>query len=60
MIIPTNAMFSVLLDELKGLQGYAVQFRYPGRTATKEDAREAVKMVKGVRKFMRGQFGLPE
>lgn len=42
------------------LNPYAVEFRYPGEGATDEEAREAVKAVKTVRRFVRDKLGLPE
>ena len=36
----------------------AVQFRYPGEMATKEDARAALQALKTVRAFVRSKLGL--
>jgi len=42
------------------LEGYAVEFRYPGRFASKEDAKTAYNSTKSVRKWIRPKLGLPE
>ncbi len=43
---------------LRELTDFAVEFRYPGESAEKEDARDAVKTCKEIRKLMRQQLGL--
>jgi HEPN domain-containing protein len=43
---------------LKNLNDYAVIFRYPGENAEREEAREALKTAREVRKFLRKIFGL--
>ena len=53
-------MINVLTDDLKVLQGYAVQFRYPGQKATKEDAYEAFRIAINIRAFIRRQLGFPQ
>jgi hypothetical protein len=39
----------------KGLNKYAVEFRYPGEVAVKDDAREA---MKAVREMLRQRLGI--
>ncbi len=53
-----DSTFSLITDPLKLLFVYAVDIRYPGMTATKEDAREAVAAMKQVRTFVRARLGL--
>jgi len=42
----------------KYLKDYAVDIRYPGETATKDEARAAVKAMQAVRAFVRPKLGL--
>ncbi len=49
--------FDLVADSLLTLNFYAVDFRYPGLTATEEEAREAVAAMKQVRKFVRQRLG---
>ncbi len=41
------------------LNPYAIGYRYPGLTATKADAKAAIKDCKGVRRVIRTALGLP-
>ncbi|MGH9939214.1 MAG: HEPN domain-containing protein, partial [Blastocatellia bacterium] len=50
---------SVLRANLKYLSGFSVDIRYPDATATKTDARKAIKICRDVRKVIRTAFGLP-
>jgi len=40
------------------MEGYAVQFRYPGLSADKSEAKEALQASDQVRAFVRGKLGL--
>ncbi len=42
------------------LEGYAVQYRYPGIKAEKSDAKIVILTVDIIRKFMRRKFGISE
>ena len=53
-----DGTFELQRDLLKDLTRYAVQFRYPGEMATKEDARAAIKAMRTVRAFVRPYLGL--
>jgi len=53
-----DATFELQRDLLKDLTKYAVEYRYPGEMAIKEDARAALHAVKIVRTFMRQKLGL--
>jgi HEPN domain-containing protein len=50
--------FNVIQSQLNILEGYAIQFRYPGQTASLQDAKDAVKALKETRLFIRLQLGL--
>ena len=39
------------------LNRYAVDFRYPGESATREEAKEAVYIMQGLRELMRKALG---
>ena len=58
-ITPTYPDFEFTRDVLLLLNDYAVDFRYPGATATREDARAAIKAMRSVRNFIRQKLGLP-
>ena len=57
LIIPVSPEFELIRDLLLLLNDYAVDFRYPGEIATKEEARAAVKAMRAVRTFIRGKLG---
>ncbi len=47
-----------LIDDLiHVLNPYGIDIRYPGSEATTEEAKEAVKAMKEVRKFVRAKLG---
>lgn len=45
-------------DMLSTLSQYAVEFRYPGESATKKDAKQAVKQIKQLRNIFRERMAL--
>lgn len=45
-------------QELNTLNDYSVQVRYPGENPTVEDAREALRIAKKVRSFVRKFLGV--
>ncbi len=53
-----NKNFLFIQSDLSQLEGYSVQFRYPGQTAEKIDAQHAIKSAKVVRQFLRVFFNL--
>ena len=53
-----DPIFESIKTELNILEGYAVQFRYPGITADKADAQLAYKNTLLTRIFVRNQLGL--
>jgi HEPN domain-containing protein len=50
--------FQLIRDELNTLEGYAVQFRYPGTTAEKEEAKSAYHTAVLIREFIRSHLGI--
>ena len=54
-----DPLMDILRPDLRILNPFSVQFRYPGETATLKESKTAVKTVKKVRKFFRKKFGLP-
>lgn len=50
--------YQLLQPDLNVLENYAVQFRYPGQSAEKLDAKEAIRAAKAVRAFIRKKLGL--
>ena len=47
-----DGTFDLVRLDLEMLNAYAVEIRYPGETATKEDAREAVHAARRVKQFV--------
>jgi HEPN domain-containing protein len=58
LILPVEPSWSVLRSELIVLTDFAVDYRYPGSSATKTDAKDAVKRCGTVRRVIRHSFGL--
>ncbi|MBM3130542.1 MAG: HEPN domain-containing protein [Chloroflexi bacterium] len=54
--LPYDGTLELHRDLLKDLTRYAVEFRYPGESATKEDARTALHHAKTLRAFLRPKF----
>jgi HEPN domain-containing protein len=50
--------FIVIQSDANVLEGYAVQFRYPGLSANKTDAKAALTAAEQVCTFIRKKFGL--
>ncbi len=59
LLLPTHSLWAALQPALDTLSVYAVDFRYPGDSADKEEAREAVKLCRSVREIVRLSLGLP-
>ena len=53
-----DSSFEMLRADLVTMERYAVQGRYPGETAEKEDAQSAYAAAGTVRKFIRQKLGL--
>ena len=58
LCLQADGTFALITDPLKLLYLYAVDIRYPGLTATKEDAQGAIVAMKQVRQFVRARLGL--
>jgi HEPN domain-containing protein len=54
-----DGTFELQRDLLKDLTKYAVEFRYPGELATRDDARTIFQAMRAVRAFVRQKLGLP-
>lgn len=59
LVIAVEPAWQTLANELKDLNDFAVDIRYPGPAATKSDAQEAIKNCRRVRAVIRAAFGLP-
>jgi HEPN domain-containing protein len=59
LALPHEPLWETLRPELTLLSGYAVMFRYPGESATREQARVSLQHLKALRKLMRQSLGLP-
>ncbi len=59
LLLPTHSLWAALQLALDTLSVYAVDFRYPGDSADKEEARKAVKLCRSVRETVRLSLGLP-
>jgi HEPN domain-containing protein len=51
-----DGTFELIKDLVKPLNSYAVQFRYPGDEAHKQDAQQSVKRMEEARKFIRNKI----
>ncbi len=59
LLLPTHFLWAAMRPALDTLSIYAVDFRYPGDNADKEEARAAVKLCRSVRETIRLSLGLP-
>jgi HEPN domain-containing protein len=60
LIVPVSPEFEFVRDLLLLLNDYAVSFCYPGESATKDEARAAVKALRTVRAFVRAKLHLSD
>jgi len=58
LCLQVDKAFNTLRSDLILLNGYSVTFRYPGRSATKEDAKRAVKSATTIRAFTRAWLNM--
>ena len=56
--VVVDPTIDLITDLLIRLAPYAVEFRYPGEDATVEEAKDAVRAVKEIRRFVRSKLGL--
>lgn len=59
VVLPLEPTWQVLQSHLAFLNPFAVAYRYPGISATKTDAKDALTHCKEVRRVIRTTFGLP-
>ncbi len=59
LVLLAEPTWQVLQPSLITLNPFAIGYRYPGFTATKADAKAAIKDCKNVRRVIRAAFGLP-
>lgn len=58
LVLQVEPMWTVLQPHLTALNIYAVAFRYPGSSATRSNAANALKDCREVRRIVRQSFGL--
>jgi HEPN domain-containing protein len=58
LCIDIDPTFQIIRADLNILEGYAVQFRYPGQFAEKNEAKTAFKTALVAREFIRDRLGL--
>jgi HEPN domain-containing protein len=59
LLLPAEPLWSTFLPQAQLLADYAVDFRYPGDTATLAEAQQALKNCKNIRREVRSTLGLP-
>jgi HEPN domain-containing protein len=59
LILPIEPSWNALATDLNILSTFAVAYRYPGISATRVDARDAIKRCRNVPSVVRQAFGLP-
>ncbi|QQS47811.1 MAG: HEPN domain-containing protein [Acidobacteriota bacterium] len=59
LAIKIEPLWAILQPNLNALNIYSVEFRYPGNSAVKADARDAIKQCREVRRLIRTAFNLP-
>ena len=58
LLLPVEPTWDTLRPYLLALTIYAINFRYPGDSANKEEAREAVRLCRKIRLRVRRDMGL--
>lgn len=53
-----HPLWAAMQEDMKRLSRYAVQFRYPGESANRDEARSAVRIMKRCRSEIRAALGL--
>ncbi|MGE0884054.1 MAG: HEPN domain-containing protein [Blastocatellales bacterium] len=59
LVLPAEPVWNVMLADLIVLNSYSVDLRYPGKAATRADAKDAIRRCRLVRKLVRQSFNLP-
>lgn len=60
LIVPTIPNWHTWQSDLRVIAPYAVEFRYPGKSATSENAQHAVRICNEVRQAVRSELKLPQ
>lgn len=60
LVLPLEPLWEVFRPQLEILTSYAVVFRYPGESATRERAKVAVANAKAIRQQIRKSLGFRE
>jgi HEPN domain-containing protein len=60
LLLPAEPMWEALRLGLATLSAYAVEYRYPGESADRELARDAVNICRELRGHARASLGLPK
>jgi HEPN domain-containing protein len=58
LVLPLSPAWAAFRNQILLLNDYSVDIRYPGETATKDEARAAVRAMRVVRKQTRQDLGL--
>ncbi len=58
LLLPHEPLWATWHDSLGALTYFAVHFRYPGATATRADARQALRLCRAIRREVRTGFGI--
>jgi HEPN domain-containing protein len=59
LVLPIEPTWNVLAADLNVLSAFAVAYRYPGISATRIDANDAIRRCRRARSVVRQTFGLP-
>ena len=59
LIVPIEPLWTALETPSRILKNYAVRYRYPGDSASQQEAKTAKENCEAVRDTVRGGFGLP-
>lgn len=59
LCLPVEPLWASFTKVADTMSDYAVDFRYPGQTATLTEARQSLKDCKAIRREVRLSFGLP-
>ncbi len=58
MLLPVEPLWDTMRNPFRVLSAYAIEYRYPGQSADRETARQAVNICKSWRKMIRMGLGL--
>ncbi|PYP87613.1 MAG: DNA-binding protein [Blastocatellia bacterium AA13] len=58
LVLTIEPSWSLLQPQLRALNAYAIEYRYPGNTAVRDDARDAIIACNVVRATVRRALGL--